>query len=101
MFQSHVAIPTSYFQPPQDALGGNAKTVLLATVSPLAANMAETLTTLRFAHRAKSIVNMAVVNTAPPGLLRGGHAPTAAELLESKASEEGCEGVTHATKQRR
>lgn len=64
--------------------------MLLATVSPLAANMAETLTTLRFAHRAKSIVNMAVVNTAPPGLLRGGNAPTAADVLESKASEEGC-----------
>ncbi len=73
----------------QDALGGNSKTVLLATVSPLAANMAETLTTLRFAHRAKSIVNSAVVNTAPAGMVLRvpsgkGAAVTAAEVLEMK-----------------
>jgi len=46
----------------QDSLGGNAKTVLVATISPAAANAAETLSTLRFADGAKRIKNKAVVN---------------------------------------
>lgn len=41
----------------QDSLGGNAKTMLIATVSPAAVNMAETLSTLRFADNAKRIKN--------------------------------------------
>ena len=46
----------------QDALGGTAKTVLLATVSPVASNSSETLSTLRFADNVKRIKNKAVVN---------------------------------------
>ena len=41
----------------QDALGGNAKTCLVAAVSPAAINLAETLSTLRFADSAKRIRN--------------------------------------------
>ena len=49
----------------QDNLGGNSKTVMIATVSPAADNYEETLSTLRYADRAKRIVNHAVVNEDP------------------------------------
>lgn len=50
---------------PQDSLGGNSRTAMVATVSPAADNYDETLSTLRYADRAKSIVNHAVVNEDP------------------------------------
>ena len=43
-------------------LGGNSKTVVLATVSPSEADYDETLATLRYVERAGRIVNNAVVN---------------------------------------
>lgn len=46
----------------QDSLGGNSKTVMIANVSPSPANLHETISTLRFARRAKFIKNTAVVN---------------------------------------
>ena len=49
----------------QDNLGGNSKTVMIATVSPAADNYEETLSTLRYADSAKRIVNHAVVNEDP------------------------------------
>nr|XP_023662465.1 kinesin-like protein KIF13B isoform X2 [Paramormyrops kingsleyae] len=49
----------------KDSLGGNSKTAMVATVSPAADNYEETLSTLRYADRAKSIVNHAVVNEDP------------------------------------
>lgn len=49
----------------KDNLGGNSKTVMVATVSPAADNYEETLSTLRYADRAKRIVNHAVVNEDP------------------------------------
>uniref|UniRef100_A0A182IJN4 Glycerol-3-phosphate dehydrogenase [NAD(+)] n=1 Tax=Anopheles atroparvus TaxID=41427 RepID=A0A182IJN4_ANOAO len=49
----------------KDNLGGNSKTVMLATLSPAADNYEETLSTLRYADRAKRIVNHAVVNEDP------------------------------------
>ncbi|KAJ3592971.1 hypothetical protein NHX12_005309 [Muraenolepis orangiensis] len=48
-----------------DSLGGNSRTAMVATVSPSADNYDETLSTLRYADRAKSIVNHAVVNEDP------------------------------------
>ncbi|KAF4794585.1 Kinesin-like protein KIF13B [Turdus rufiventris] len=48
-----------------DSLGGNSKTAMVATVSPAADNYDETLSTLRYADRAKNIVNHAVVNEDP------------------------------------
>lgn len=50
---------------PQDSLGGNSRTAMVATISPAADNYDETLSTLRYADRAKSIVNHAVVNEDP------------------------------------
>ena len=49
----------------QDNLGGNSKTVMVATLSPAADSYEETLSTLRYADRAKRIVNHAVVNEDP------------------------------------
>lgn len=49
----------------KDNLGGNSKTVMIATVSPALDNFEETLSTLRYADRAKKIVNHAVVNEDP------------------------------------
>ena len=49
----------------QDNLGGNSKTVMVAAISPAADNYEETLSTLRYADRAKRIVNHAVVNEDP------------------------------------
>ncbi|XP_070208560.1 kinesin-like protein KIF13A isoform X2 [Littorina saxatilis] len=49
----------------KDNLGGNSKTVMVATISPAGDNYEETLSTLRYADRAKRIVNHAVVNEDP------------------------------------
>lgn len=49
----------------KDCLGGNSKTVMVAAISPSADNYEETLSTLRYADRAKKIVNKAVVNEDP------------------------------------
>ncbi|KAI3364074.1 hypothetical protein L3Q82_010899, partial [Scortum barcoo] len=49
----------------KDSLGGNSRTAMVATISPAADNYDETLSTLRYADRAKSIINHAVVNEDP------------------------------------
>ncbi|KAJ1351488.1 hypothetical protein KIN20_007501 [Parelaphostrongylus tenuis] len=49
----------------KDSLGGNSRTIMIATISPAADNYEETLSTLRYADRAKRIVNHAVVNEDP------------------------------------
>lgn len=46
----------------QDSLGGNAKTLMVACVSPAALNFEETLNTLKYANRAKNIKNRPIVN---------------------------------------
>ncbi|MBN3296433.1 KIF28 protein, partial [Amia calva] len=49
----------------QSALGGNSRTVMIAALSPADICYEETLSTLRFAERAKRIQNKAVVNESP------------------------------------
>ncbi|KAF4520863.1 hypothetical protein B566_EDAN007044 [Ephemera danica] len=49
----------------QDSLGGNTKTLMVACLSPADYNYDETLSTLRYAHRAKSIENSPRVNEDP------------------------------------
>ncbi|XP_041958527.1 kinesin-like protein KIF16B isoform X2 [Alosa sapidissima] len=46
----------------KDSLGGNSKTIMIATVSPADVNYAETLSTLRYANRAKNIINKPTIN---------------------------------------
>ncbi|XP_077209169.1 kinesin-like protein KIF13A isoform X2 [Paroedura picta] len=49
----------------KDNLGGNSQTAMIATISPAADNYEETLSTLRYADRAKRIVNHAIINEDP------------------------------------
>jgi kinesin family member 3B len=49
----------------QDSLGGNSKTVMIATIGPASYNLDESLTTLRFADRAKRIKNKPKINEDP------------------------------------
>ncbi|XP_061890599.1 kinesin-like protein KIF3C [Entelurus aequoreus] len=53
----------------QDSLGGNAKTVMVATLGPSSQHYDETLTTLRYANRAKNIQNQPRVNEDPKDAL--------------------------------
>ncbi|XP_010788826.1 kinesin-like protein KIF3B isoform X1 [Notothenia coriiceps] len=53
----------------QDSLGGNAKTVMVATLGPSPQHYDETLTTLRYANRAKNIQNQPRVNEDPKDAL--------------------------------
>ncbi|XP_067856536.1 kinesin-like protein KIF3B isoform X2 [Heptranchias perlo] len=53
----------------QDSLGGNAKTVMVANIGPASYNCEETLTTLRYANRAKNIKNKPRVNEDPKDAL--------------------------------
>jgi hypothetical protein len=46
----------------ENALGGNSKTIMICSLSPASNNYEETLSTLRYADRAKQIKNKAVVN---------------------------------------
>ena len=53
----------------QDSLGGNTKTVMIAALSPSDYNYDETLSTLRYASRAKAIKNKPRVNEDPKDAL--------------------------------
>ena len=53
----------------QDSLGGNTKTVMIAALSPADYNFDETLSTLRYASRAKNIQNKPTVNEDPKDAL--------------------------------
>lgn len=58
----------------KDSLGGNAKTVMIACISPADSNHSETVNTLRWADQARKIQNKPVVNLDP----------TTAEILKLK-----------------
>jgi len=49
----------------QDSLGGNTKTVMIANVGPADYNFDETMSTLRYANRAKNIKNKPKINEDP------------------------------------
>ncbi|KAL5218738.1 hypothetical protein ABZP36_019422 [Zizania latifolia] len=51
----------------QDSLGGNSKTTIIANISPSSCCAAETLSTLKFAQRAKYIRNNAFINEEASG----------------------------------
>ncbi|CAM6100965.1 unnamed protein product [Calypogeia fissa] len=51
----------------QDSLGGNSKTIMIANVSPSSCCAMESLSTLKFAQRAKFIRNNAVINQDASG----------------------------------
>lgn len=49
----------------QDSLGGNTKTMMVACLSPADNNYEETISTLRYANRAKNIKNKPKINEDP------------------------------------
>ena len=49
----------------QDSLGGNTKTMMIACLSPADNNYEETISTLRYANRAKNIKNKPKINEDP------------------------------------
>lgn len=51
----------------KDSIGGNSLTYLIATISPLGTSMGESLSTLKFAARAKTIKNQARINQFDSG----------------------------------
>ncbi|KAL9235395.1 hypothetical protein vseg_010155 [Gypsophila vaccaria] len=51
----------------QDSLGGNSKTIIIANISPSSGCSLETLSTLKFAQRAKFIKNNAIINEDASG----------------------------------
>src|SRR5690348_1425614 len=53
----------------QDSLGGNTKTIMAACISPADNNYEETLSTLRYANRAKNIQNKPKINEDPKDAL--------------------------------
>ncbi|XP_052279055.1 kinesin-like protein KIF3A [Dreissena polymorpha] len=53
----------------QDSLGGNSKTTMIANVGPADYNYDETISTLRYANRAKNIQNKAKINEDPKDAL--------------------------------
>ena len=69
----------------QDSLGGNSKTLMICCVSPAEINFFESLTSLRYANRARNIRNKPVVNTDPTtaliGTLKGQVRVLASEIL--------------------
>ena len=52
----------------QDSIGGNSMTCMICTVSPASINRGETLSTLRFAMRAKKVENKVKMNISTVGL---------------------------------
>ncbi|KAF4702107.1 Kinesin-like protein kif21b, partial [Perkinsus olseni] len=83
----------------QDSLGGNSRTVMIACVSPAAADFAETYNTIKYASRARCITNRPVVNTDPTKKLVMELRQQIRDLTEEKlrfmglGSGEGAEGV--------
>ncbi|CAF0841159.1 unnamed protein product [Brachionus calyciflorus] len=64
----------------QDSLGGNSKTVMVANVGPADYNYDESISTLRYATRAKSIKNHAHINEDPKDALMRQYEKELAEL---------------------
>ncbi len=77
----------------QDSLGGNSFTLMVACVSPADANADETLSTLRYADRARKIKNKPVINVngsdAEVNRLRAENQELRLKLIEATAASVG------------
>lgn len=74
----------------QDSLGGNTKTLMIAACSPASDNYDETMSTLRYASRAKLIKNKPVVNMDPKDAMLAEYAEEIKklkEMLKNKGQE--------------
>ncbi|KMQ96969.1 kinesin-like protein kif3b protein [Lasius niger] len=80
----------------QDSLGGNSKTIMVANIGPASYNYDETLTTLRYASRAKNIKNKPRINEDPKDALLRQYQEEIGRLREKLAQK----GVTQRKKKR-
>ncbi|KAJ0003052.1 hypothetical protein NQD34_008201 [Periophthalmus magnuspinnatus] len=76
----------------QDSLGGNSKTMMCANIGPADYNYDETISTLRYANRAKNIKNKARINEDPKDALLRQFQKEIEEL--KKKLEEGREEIS-------
>eukprot|EP01006_Ploeotia_vitrea_P037465 TRINITY_DN66130_c1_g8_i1.p1 TRINITY_DN66130_c1_g8~~TRINITY_DN66130_c1_g8_i1.p1 ORF type:complete len:769 (-),score=454.54 TRINITY_DN66130_c1_g8_i1:1118-3304(-) len=76
----------------QDSLGGNTKTVMIANVGPSVFNYDETMSTLRYANRAKNIKNKPTINEDPKDALLRQFQEELAELKRKLAAKRGMMG---------
>jgi kinesin family protein 3/17 len=72
-----------------DSLGGNSKTVMIANIGPADYNIEETLTTLRYADRAKNIKNIPKVNEDPKDAMIKKYKEELERLREALAKANG------------
>lgn len=73
----------------QDSLGGNSKTIMVANIGPASYNYDETLTTLRYASRAKNIKNKPRINEDPKDALLRQYQEEIGRLKEKLAQKGG------------
>jgi len=72
----------------QNSLGGNARTAIIATVTPAAMSVDQTISTLRFAHTAKTIQQHAEVNEVMDDQARINRMKSEMEALQKKLEEQ-------------
>jgi kinesin family protein 3/17 len=74
-----------------DSLGGNSKTVMIANIGPADYNYEETMTTLRYADRAKNIKNAPKINEDPKDAMIRKYQEELNRLKEALAAASGGE----------
>ena len=79
----------------RDSLGGNSKTSIIANVSPASSAFGETLSTLKFAQRAKLIKNNALINEDATGTIEG----LKSEVMRQRQELAHFRGLSKATPQ--
>merc|ERR1712193_442300 len=82
----------------QDSLGGNSHTLMIACVSPADTNLDETISTLRYADRARKIKNKPIINQdgkdAENAKLRREIAELRVQLMNGGAASSGSNSVS-------
>jgi len=76
----------------QDSLGGNSKTVMIANIGPADFNYDETITTLRYASRAKEIKNIPKINEDPKDAMIRQYQDELNRLKKALAEQQGVGG---------
>lgn len=85
----------------QDSLGGNSKTIMVANIGPASYNYDESLTTLRYANRAKNIKNKPRVNEDPKDALLRQYQEEIAKLKNILAERAAQRSQTMSTKKKK
>uniref|UniRef100_A0AAX7VW16 Kinesin-like protein KIF14 n=1 Tax=Astatotilapia calliptera TaxID=8154 RepID=A0AAX7VW16_ASTCA len=75
----------------KESLGGNSKTAMIATLSPAGSNVEESLSTLRYAQQARTIINVAKVNEDTNAKLIRELKAEVEKLLAAQMSSQGVE----------